>query len=89
MDASPLLDRLLDDEGITAGLDEADATTMIRALGDHVRRIAAATDDSATAIREVEQLCRKARRIAEDLAALPAAADRAAELKRKLSDLMR
>jgi hypothetical protein len=89
MDPAPYLDRILDDEGITAGLDEPEAAIMIRALGDHVRQIAAATNDPTTANREVDHLCRRARQIVQDLTVLPAAANRAAELKRKLSDLMR
>lgn len=89
MDPAPYLDRILDDEGITAGLDEPEATIVIRALGDHVRQIAAATNDPVTANREVEQLCQKARRIKEDLLKSPATTNRAAELKRKLSDLTR
>jgi len=89
MDPAPYLDRVLDDEGITAGLDEPEATMMIRVLGEHVRRIAAASNDPATASREVERLCRTARRIAGDLTRLPASKDRGAQLERKLAEITR
>ena len=49
VDPAPLLDRVLDDEGITAGLDEAEAMTLLRAVSDRVRSIAAATNAAAAA----------------------------------------
>ena len=61
MDPGPLLDRLLDDEGLTAGLDAADAELLLRTLADRVRSIAAKATDAATARRRVEAICRRAR----------------------------
>ena len=87
MDPAPLLDRVLDDEGLTAGLDEPEATLVIRTLGDRVREIAAGAVNPARARRQTEELCRKARRI---VATALAAGDRrqsAAQLRRLLGEL--
>jgi len=87
MDPTPLLDRILDDEGITAGLDESETMAMLRVLSDRVRRIAGAANDPATAKRQVECLCREARLIADEIAKLESSESRAELLRRKLGDL--
>src|SRR5438874_7634843 len=63
MDPGPLLDRVLDDEGLTAGLDEPEASLLVQALTSRVRAVAEATADAAGAARQTEELCRVARRI--------------------------
>jgi len=63
MDPAPLLDRALDDEGLTAGLDEPEAGMLVRAVADRIRALAAATNDAALARRQAEQVCRLARQI--------------------------
>src|SRR5262245_32281795 len=63
VDPAPLLDRVLEDEGLTAGLDEPEASLVVRTLGDRVRAIAAATADESDARRQVEALCRRVRRM--------------------------
>jgi hypothetical protein len=65
----PLIDRVLDDEGITAGLAEADAMLLIRTLTDRIRGLAAHTKNAATARRKVDDLCRQARQMAAKAAA--------------------
>jgi hypothetical protein len=64
MDPAPLLDRVTDDEGLTAGLDEAEATLLVAALSSRVRALATGTTDAARARRQTEELCRLARQIA-------------------------
>ena len=88
MDPDPLLDRVLDDEGITAGLDEAEAMALLRAASDRVRSIAATTNDVAAARRDVELLCRRARQIADAVAA-KSTADRSTLFRRLLDELGR
>ncbi len=85
MDPGPLLDRVLDDEGLTAGLDEADAALVVRTLGDRVRQIAARTQDVATARNQVDALCRQARTIIITVQSDPRKS--AAELRRQLAEL--
>jgi hypothetical protein len=64
MDPAPLLNRVLDDEGLTAGLDEPEAMLLVEAVTGRVRDLAARAVDAATAARRVEELCRRAREIA-------------------------
>jgi hypothetical protein len=87
VDPSPLFDRVLDDEGLTAGLDEADAMLLIRALCDRVKQVAARVSDSATGRRKTDVLCRQARTIAKTAAAAAApAGSTAAELRRLIAE---
>jgi hypothetical protein len=65
MDPYPLLDRVLDDEGLTAGLDEPEASVLIRAVTDRVRLLATRTDDAEQARQLTESVCRQARQIAQ------------------------
>ena len=67
MDPTPLLDRVLDDEGLTAGLDEAEASSLARALADRVRAVAAAARNADDARRKTDALCRRARAIATEV----------------------
>jgi hypothetical protein len=83
VDAAPLLDRILDDEGLTAGLDEAEAMALIRALSDRVRKTAAGTADAGIAQQKTEALCRQARQIATTA---KASSDPAKELRRLLGE---
>lgn len=69
MDPAPLLDRVLDDEGLTGDLDEPEAGALVAALADRVRGIAASTKDAPAARRKVDALCRRARQVAAVVAA--------------------
>ena len=71
MDPDLLLDRVLDDEGLTAGLAEADAMLLVRTLSDRVRTVAAGSRDMGTAKRKVDELCRQARQMTAKAAADP------------------
>lgn len=68
MDAAPLLDRVLDDEGLTANLDEAEATLLVQTLSARVRKLAISARDEATARREVDDICRTARKVSDVVA---------------------
>jgi hypothetical protein len=90
MDPGPLLDRVLDDEGITSGLDEREAMAVVRAVSDRVRAVAAGTNDAARASKLVNDLCRRARQVAEAVAVSETTGPARAELlQQKLSDLDR
>jgi hypothetical protein len=67
VDPASLLERVLDDEGLTAGLNEPEAALLIRALSDRVRVVAAGTGNAATARQATEGLCRRARQIATEV----------------------
>lgn len=64
MDPGPLLDRVSDDEGLTAGLDEAEATLLVGAVSSRVRELAMGMTDAARARQQTDALCRLARQIA-------------------------
>jgi hypothetical protein len=87
MDPAPLLDRVLEDEGLTAGLDEPEATLLIRALGDRIRAIAATAKDPADGRKRTEDLCRQARRIVSIALAAGDRRKSAIELRRLLDEL--
>lgn len=70
MNPAPLLDRLLDDEGLTGDLDEPEAGTLVSALADRVRAIAANAKDVQAARRMVDELCRRGRQVAAVVAAV-------------------
>jgi hypothetical protein len=90
MDPGQLLDRVLDDEGIASGLDEREAMTLVRAVSDRVRALAAGTNDASRAAKQVNDLCRQARQIAEAVAASGTTGPERAELlQRKLGELDR
>ena len=85
MDPTPLLDRITDDEGLTAGLDEPEAMALVQELADRVRRIAAEARDAADARRQTEALCRRARTTAKAIAGHPSR-DRLAMLRRLIAE---
>ncbi len=64
MDPTPLIERVLEDEGIASGLEERETTLLIEALTKKVQEIAAGTNDASSARQHVEALCRNARRLA-------------------------
>lgn len=68
MDAALLLDRVLDDEGLAAGLDEPEASLLVQTLSARVRKLAEAARDEATAQRQVDDFCRIARKISDVVA---------------------
>jgi hypothetical protein len=61
MEVEPLVNRVLDDEQITSGLDEEAATFLMQWLVRNVEEIAARNDSQSQAVEEVERLCRNAR----------------------------
>jgi len=88
MDPGPLLDRVLDDEGITSGLDEREAMALVRAVSDRVRALAAGTNDASRATKQVNELCRRARQVAQAVAASGTTGPARVELlQRKLTEL--
>ena len=70
MDPAPLVERVLDDEGLTAGLDEPEAMLLVEALTKRVRTLATGTTDAAQARRQTDELCRVARQVAQAAASL-------------------
>jgi len=64
MNAKPLIERVLEDEGITSRLEEREATLMLEWLTKKVEEIAAGTNDATSADQRVHALCRSARRVA-------------------------
>lgn len=64
MDASPFLDRIHDDEGLTSDLDEADAMFLVQALTECVRKIAKKGKDADGIHALVAKMCSNARKIA-------------------------
>jgi len=85
VDPSPLIERILDDEGLTAGLAEPEATLLIRSLIDRVRAMACDTSDPALAARQSEALCRQAHHIALAASSVPPG-ESAAFLRRLLTE---
>jgi hypothetical protein len=70
MDPIPLVERVLDDEGLTAGLDEPEGMLLVQALTDRVRTMAARAGDSTQARRQADEICRVGRQIAQVAASL-------------------
>jgi hypothetical protein len=86
VDATPLIERILSDEGLTSDLDEAAATLLLRELTTRAEKIAAAAGDLPTALRQTEDLCRRARDLVR-LVATQAGGAQASEMKRLLPRL--
>jgi hypothetical protein len=82
VDARLLIDRVLDDEGLTAGLDEAEASALVQALTERVTRIANTAKDETTAERRTNEVCQRGRKIAKVVCAFR---DDGAEASRKLA----
>lgn len=70
MDATPYLERVREDEGLTSDLDEQEATQLLAWLTGQVERIAATEKTEAGAWDQVDQLCRRARATAKVVALL-------------------
>lgn len=68
MDSALLIDRVLDDEGMTSGLDAEDASLLVQTIVRRVGEIAQRTTEDVAARRQVEELCRHARQVAEIVA---------------------
>jgi len=58
-----LVGRVLDDEGLTAGLNDPEARVLVEWLVEEVEKIGAAESDDEQAAQKVEQLCQRARLI--------------------------
>jgi len=69
VDPTPLIDRILDDEGLTDGLDEPEAILLVRALTERVRTAATSATKADVARRQTEALCGRARKIAAEVRA--------------------
>jgi hypothetical protein len=63
MRADRFISRILEDEALTAGLNDPEARLLIEWLVDRVEGLAAGTDLEAVAWGRFERLCRRARAI--------------------------
>jgi hypothetical protein len=63
MQAELFVDRILDDEGLTAGLTDPEARMLIEWLVEEVEHIADKADSEPEAWKQVEELCRRMRGI--------------------------
>jgi hypothetical protein len=63
MDAERFISRILDDEGLTSGLNDPEARLLVEWLVDQVERIAGPATDEDSAWNQVGALCRHARAI--------------------------
>ena len=63
MDAGRFVSRVLDDEGLTDGLNDPEARMLIEWVVAEVEHIAEELDAEPAAWREVESLCRRVRGI--------------------------
>lgn len=63
MHAEPFVSRVLDDEGLSDGLNEAEAQRLVAWLVNRVEAIAGAAASEADAWKQVERLCQRARAI--------------------------
>lgn len=63
MDAERFVNRILDDEGLTSGLNDPEARLLVEWLVEQVERIAGAATDEAAAWNQVGALCQHARAI--------------------------
>lgn len=70
MNLELFISRVLDDEGLTAGLDEAAAQALVAALVKRVEAIVEATASEAAAWKQVEALCKRGRIARKLLSAL-------------------
>lgn len=68
MDADPFVSRILDDEGLTADLDEPEAAILIESLLARVKSLAAKANTEADAWPRIERLCQSAHHIAAAVA---------------------
>jgi len=63
MQADMLVHRVLDDEGLTAGLEDPEARMLVEWLVEEVEELAAHEAPEAAVWKEVESLCRRSRGI--------------------------
>jgi hypothetical protein len=63
MQAEMLVGRILDDEGITSGLEDPEARLLVEWLVNRAEEIAASATSEKEAWGQVEQLCKRARAI--------------------------
>lgn len=70
MDRETLVSRILDDEGLIGGLNEADAQTLVGWLVRRAEQLMAQAESEATARTQIEALCRRGRNIARYVTAL-------------------
>lgn len=64
MNADVLVERILDDEGLTGDLEDAEATLLVQKLLKRAKQIAAGTEDAQAARAAVEKLCVRGRKVA-------------------------
>jgi hypothetical protein len=64
MNADVLVERILDDEGLTGDLEEAEATLLVQELLRRTKQIAAGIEDAQAARAAVEKLCLRGRKVA-------------------------
>jgi hypothetical protein len=88
MEAEALVSRILDDEGLTSNLEEAEAQRLVDWLVAATEQIAESSKSEADAARRVETLCRQARTVGKLIEARCYHADeQAAELIAKKDKL--
>jgi hypothetical protein len=63
MRADAFVSRILDDEGLTSGLNDPEARLLVEWLIDQVERIRGRTESETAAWQRIETLCRRARGI--------------------------
>lgn len=63
MRAKPLLDHILDNDGLTRGLGDPEARILVEWLVERTEQLAESATSEAAARDEVERMCRKARAI--------------------------
>jgi hypothetical protein len=78
VDPEPFVSRVLDDEGLTAGLDGPAAEALVAWLVKRAEAIAASAKSESDARQRVDAVCRRGRTIARTVAAKPAAEQLAA-----------
>jgi hypothetical protein len=84
VDATPLVERILNDEGLTSDLDEAAAALLLRELTSRARKVAAAASDLPTALTKTEDLCRSARELVRQIAGGPQTGEAQASALRRV-----
>lgn len=65
MDPTPFLERVLDDEGLRADLDDQEGMLLVQSLIERIKQMANAGQCDAV---RVEDLCRRARSVARTVA---------------------
>ena len=81
MDAGPLIERILNDEGLTGDLPEAEAEAMNRWLIAKAESLAKSARTPAEANSQLEAVCRQARGVGQVMAAWLAKGDPAGVAK--------